>query len=55
VCLKECSHQRVDECKPLVLGPIVVSTFFAWSMTLQKQMDVYLPKLERDLVPTLKR
>lgn len=38
-----------------VLGPVVVSTFFAWSMTLQGQMTQYLPKLERDMYPTLKR
>lgn len=38
-----------------VLGPIVVSTFFAWSMSLQGQMSAYFPKLERDLYPTLQR
>lgn len=38
-----------------VLGPIVVSTFFAWSMSLQGQMSAYFPKLERDMYPTLKR
>ena len=38
-----------------VLGPVVVSTFFAWSMALQGQMSAYPAKIERDLYPTLQR
>ena len=38
-----------------VLGPIVVSTFFAWSMSLQGQMSSYVPKMQRDMYPTLQR
>ena len=38
-----------------VLGPVVVSTFFAWSMALQGQMDAYSSKIKRDMYPTLQR
>ena len=38
-----------------VLGPVVVATFFAWSMTLQGQGSAYMSKMRQDAFPTLKR
>ena len=38
-----------------VLGPVVVTTFFAWTFALQGKMGEYPEKIRRDMLPTLKR
>jgi protein Mpv17 len=38
-----------------VLGPIVVATFFGWSMALTGQAAEYPKKMKNDALPTLKR
>ena len=38
-----------------VLGPVVVTTFFAWTFALQGKMSEYPEKIRRDALPTLKR
>ena len=38
-----------------VLGPVVVTTFFAWTFALQGKMAEYPEKIRRDTLPTLKR
>ena len=38
-----------------VLGPVVVATFFGWSMTLTGRADEYPAKMRSDAFPALKR
>jgi len=38
-----------------VLGPVVVATFFAWSMALTGQREQYGAKMRSDAFPTLRR
>ena len=38
-----------------VLGPVVVATFFGWSMTLTGKADEYPAKMRSDAFPALKR
>lgn len=39
----------------LVLGPIVVSSIFAWSLAWQRRLSDYPAKWRRDTLPTLKK
>jgi protein Mpv17 len=38
-----------------VLGPVVVSTFFLWTMTLQGKAGEYQTKMKKDALPALRR